>query len=201
MQVQSLLLGLCLVLLLFIESDSPAASVASRTPGHTVKGPGVTGQRDSMQPSKGPPLILTPIFVISPGKKRPLWTGRGRAPSVHLGPGSWRRGAACSSPAIQGTRSASVLCCHHIPSPPPPRTITSVGLGETPALWQHPGLVVGSFGSAAPASLAFSRHQSGLKGMVVTGVTLGHWHVQMSGQQRIFEVFQTQQPNFAGGGN
>lgn len=68
MQVQSLLLGFCLVLLLFVESDSLATSVASRTPGHPVKGLGVTGQRDSGQTSKGPPLILTLIFVISPGK-------------------------------------------------------------------------------------------------------------------------------------
>lgn len=57
---------------------------------------------------------------------------------------------------------------------------------------------MGSFGFAAPVSLAFSRHQSGLKGVVVTGVTLGHWHIQMSEQQRIFEVFQTQQRSFTG---
>ncbi|ELK12986.1 SH2 domain-containing adapter protein B [Pteropus alecto] len=77
-EAQRIMTGFCLVLLLFVESDSLATSVASRTPGHPVKGLVMIGQRDSGQTSKGPPLTLTLIFVISPGKaasvdgKRPL---------------------------------------------------------------------------------------------------------------------------------
>lgn len=77
MRVQALLPGLCLVLLLFMESDSLVPSISPGVPGHPVKGQGVIDQRDLGHTPRGPPLTLTPIFLISPSKG-PLWGKRQR---------------------------------------------------------------------------------------------------------------------------
>ena len=52
---------------------------------------------------------------------------------------------------------------------------------------------------AAPTSRALSRPQPGFKAVVGPSVTLGHWHIQTPGQQRICEVIQTQQPHLTDG--
>lgn len=127
-----------------------------------------------------------------------------------LGPGP-EGGAARPSPATQNqvcrwglplgsaVAPAPAVTARHLPRSSPPlgsvKHQLCISTGGCASL--RPG--GGSLGPASPAGLAFSRHQPGLKGVVVTGVTAGRWHIHMSGQQRILKVIQTQQPHLTGG--